>query len=342
MAKKLPRSITQQPLQIVPADDETLVQAREAHASRDDVTGGAWNAAGKAALSGELVKREDELRAALMRGDLVFDLMPEQIDDDVGSDRIGEWLEDEAFATLEDSINANGQDTPIQVMPSSTEWKPGFDDQNRPIVGGARFKLISGRRRLEALRRLKRSVRTVCVAKPNEGEQFDQLHRRFRENAERENLSLYEELLSIGELFQAGVQVEPKLKAREFGKRISVSEAKISKARSVFKHRERIEREFEDPTTLTLHSIDALLPALKTGEPLPDIDGKRQSAKPSSKKEKQPAQTGQSFTRTQIIMGKKIVAKARKGRVTIDLRELPDVDESFLDKVLLFIAQQKR
>lgn len=341
MAKKLPRSITQQPLQIVPADDEQLVQAREAHASRDDVAGGAWNAAGKAALGAELVKREDELRAALLRGDLVFEVSPDMIDDDVGSDRIGEWIEDEAFATLQDSIKSNGQDTPIQVMPAFADWQPLFDDHNRPVLDGARFKLISGRRRLEVLRGLKRSIRTICIAKPDENEEFDQLHRRYRENAERENLSLYEELVAIGELYQAGVQAEPKLKAREFGKQISISEAKVSKARSVFAHRDRIEREVKDPTSLTLHVIDALLPALKAGDPLPDL-GDNKAVKPSGPVLKPREQSGQSFTRTQIIMGKKIVAKARKGRVTIDLRQIPDVDESFLDKVLLFIAQQHR
>lgn len=342
MAKKLPRSIAQQPLQIVPADDEQLVQAREAHASRDDVAGGAWNAAGKAALGAELLKREDELRDALLRGDLVFEVTPDQIDDDVGSDRIGEWVEDDAFATLQDSIKSNGQDTPIQVMPASADWQPSFDDQNRPILEGARFKLISGRRRLEALRSLKRSVRTICVTKPDENEAFDQLHRRYRENAERENLSLYEEFVAIGELYQAAAQAEPKLKAREFGKQVSVSEAKVSKARSVFAYRERIEREIEDPTSLTLHTIDALLPALKAGDPLPKLEGKRQAVKLSDKDTSPPKQSGQFLTRTQIIMGKKIVAKARKGRVTIDLRQIPDVDESFLDKVLLFIAQQHR
>ena len=342
MAKKLPRSIAQQPLQIVPVDDAELAQAREAHSSRDDVAGGAWNAAGKAALGAELVKREHDLRGALLRGDLVFELTPSQIDDDVGSDRVGEWIGDEAFATLQDSIKANGQDTPIQVMPASADWQPKFDDQNRPLMADVRFKLISGRRRLEALRRLERNIRTVCVIKPDEGEQFDQLHRRYRENAERENLSLYEELVAIGELYQAGVQAEPNLKAREFGKQISVSEAKVSKARSVFTHRGRIEAEIKDPTSLTLHAIDALLPALKAGDPLPKIDGKLEASKPSGASKRPSEQSGQSFTRTQIIMGKKIVAKARKGRVTIDLRQIPDVDESFLDKVLLFIAQQRR
>jgi ParB family chromosome partitioning protein len=202
--------------------------------------------------------------------------------------------------------------------------------------------LISGRRRLEALRRLKRGIRTVCVVKPLEDEKFDQLHRRYRENAERENLSLYEELVAIGELFEAGVKVEPKLKAREFGKRTSVSEAKVSKARSIFTHRKRIEREISDPTALTLHVIDALLPALKAGEPLPDLEGKRPGIKASEIEPKVAPKSGQSFTRTQIIMGKKIVAKAKKGRVTIDLRQIPDVDETFLDKVLLFIAQQHK
>lgn len=342
MAKKLPRSIAQQPLQIVPTDDAELALARKAHASRDDVAGGAWDAAGKAALGAELLKREHDLQAALLRGDLVFELTPDQIDDDVGSDRIGEWIEDEAFSTLQDSIETNGQDTPIQVMPATLDWQPGFDEKNRPVLAGVRFKLISGRRRLEALRRLKRSIRTVCVAKPAEEEKFDQLHRRYRENAERENLSFYEELVAIGELFQTSVDTGSKLKAREFAKQIGVSEAKVSKARSVFTYRERIETEIKDPTSLTLHAIDALLPVLKAGDPLPNLEDQRQVGKSKENSKKSSEQNGQSFTRTQIIMGKKIVAKARKGRVTIDLRQIPDVDESFLDKVLLFIAQQRR
>lgn len=342
MARKLPRSIAQQPLKLVDSDDVVLAAAREAHASQDEVAGGAWNAAGKAALGAELTKRRGELEAALLRGDLVFELAPDQIVDEVGSDRIGDWINDESFSTLKSSIEQNGQDTPIQVMPFDPDWIPQFDTSNQPITDGVRFRLVGGRRRIEALKQLKRSIRTTCVPVPEDSASFDQLHRRYRENAERENLSLFEEFVAIGELFESASQGDPALKARAFSKKLSLAEAKVSKARAVYKHRARIEDEIEEPNDLSLHAIDALLPALKSGAPLPKLSEGKAVAGQAPKVVSAPSPSAPTLTRTQIISGKKIVAKARKGRVTIDLRSVPDIDEAFLDHLLLFIAQKSK
>ena len=266
MAKKLPRSIAQQPLKLVDPDDDVLAQAREAHASQDESAGGAWNAAfGRAALGAELIKRQTELQlATVLRGDLVFELTPDQIDDEVGSDRIGDWINDESFTALKSSITQNGQDTPIQVMPSDPDWEPEFDQENQPITNGLRFQLVGGRRRVEVLKQLKRSIRTTCVPVPENQASFDQLHRRYRENAERENLSLYEEFIAIGELLESASNADPTLKARAFAKSMSLSEVKVSKAKAVFAHRLRIEDEIDDPNGLSLHSIDALLPGVES------------------------------------------------------------------------------
>jgi len=339
MAKKLPRSIVRGGTAAVPEDDEDLRKARERFGSKDSGAGrgGAWAQAGASVMSSELERLQAERIEKLLSGDLVFDLDPAQIVDETGSDRSNLWKDDEAFDALKASIAANGQDVPIQVSPVGERWAPVFDETSGIVTTGLRFAVISGRRRLEATRQLGRTVRAVCVSLDPEEPSFDQLYRRFRENAERENLSLLDEFLSIGEMFSHAKTLDPKANGRSVAKKLGIPEPRVSRGRALHDNRERLFREVDAPHDLTFHEIDAILPALRKGDPLPDL-GKGGAPDPATTTA--PPVRVVPLKRTQIIKGRKITAKARLGRITIDLGDDAQVDETLLDHLLLFIQQK--
>ena len=343
MARKLPRRLVNPEIAEVKESDPILAAAKERHASTTSGVGGrgAWSAASTQVLTSQLTKLQQERMAKLLSGDLVIELRPEQICDDIGSDRNSDWKADEAFALLKSSISENGQDMPIQVQPLEQDWVPSFDETSGLIVNKAKFRVIGGRRRLEALRQLKLNVRAVCVA-TDKAEGFDQLHRRFRENVERQNLSLFDELLSIGEMFSHEKTFGDKMTGRTLSHRLGVSESKVSKGRALYDNRERLLEEVGDPHSLTLHQLDALIPALRNGAPLPKLESNlepaivKAGAQPPNRQPTNPA-----LKRTQIIKGRKIVAKAKGGRITLDLGGEAELDESFLDRLLLFIQTER-
>ena len=342
MAKKLPRSIVRPADTQVDGNDELLKTARARFGSTgsDRIEGGAWAQAGASVMANELDKLHAERIRNLLSGDLVFELEPDQIIDEVGSDRTNSWKEDPTFAALKASIELNGQDVPVQVAPLKGQWEPVFDEANGILTQGLTFKIIGGRRRLEAIRQLGKKVRTVCISLDAEEPAFDQLHRRFRENAERENLSLFDELLAVGEMFSHAKTLESELTGRAFAKKIGIAEPKVSRGRAIFENRARIEAELEAPHKMTLHELDRLIPALRNGADLP-IDSGGSLTAPPSEKSATPKRyaTQPTVKRTQIIKGRKIVAKCRMGKITLDLGGDAEIDETFLDRLLLFIQQ---
>ncbi|KKK80181.1 hypothetical protein LCGC14_2826060, partial [marine sediment metagenome] len=122
-----------------------------------------------------------------------------QIDDMVGSDRVGDWDKTEEFAALRDDISRRGQKQAIRVRPAQPDWQPDAKD---PMQTDARFVIQSGRRRLAAMRQLGKPV--LAVVSTDEGEaRLEDLEERFKENTMRQNLSGFEELLSIGLIAEA-------------------------------------------------------------------------------------------------------------------------------------------
>lgn len=342
MARKIPKSVARRESLAVDANDPALVAARTRHAASDKSNGGgggAWASAGTAVLTSEVKRLQSDRLDRLLSGNYVIELDAGQIEDDVGSDRSSNWIDDPSFAALKISIEENGQDVPIQVTPADPDWVPTFNETDGLMLDGIRFKLISGRRRLAVLRLLERSVRAVCVRVEEDIATFDQLHRRYRENAERENLTLFDELMAIGELFDQAKQQGEKITGRDLARLLSAPEPKVSRAKAVFQHRERIFEEFRDPHLLTLHQLDAIIPALRSGGPFPDLDAPAQV--PDRKPAPEQRQRSVTLKRTQIIRGRKIVAKARAGKITLDLGSEADIDQHFLDKLLLFIQTEK-
>jgi len=342
MARKLPKRLVSAEAKAVVENDPVLDEARLRHSSLNPSSaGGAWARASASVAASELTKLQRERIEKLMSGDLVIELDPSQVTDEIGSDRNADWISDETFDQLKESLAQHGQDVPIQVQVVNPQWKPEFDETTGLNLKDVEFRVIGGRRRLEALKQLGLKVRAVCVpADPSVG--FDQLHRRYRENAERENLSLFDELMSIGELFSHEKTFGEKMTGRALAKRLGVSEPKVSKGRALFDNYARISKEIENPHALTLHQLDALIPALRNGTSLPDVDaGKEQASvplQPSIKKAEMPLR---SIKRTQIINGRKIVAKSKGGKISVDLGQTDKCDEHFLDRLLLFIQAEQ-
>lgn len=223
---------------------------------------GAWRAGATAQLRADLDAAEADTAARILTGQAELALDPGQIDDPLGSDRRPDWREQEEFLTLKASIAANGQDVPVQVTPLDATWKP--DPRDPFATGETRFALLAGRRRLAALQELQKPVRAVIVPVEGQGaaRHSAMLARRWRENAERADLSAFERLLAIGEMFEAAKKADKKETAAAFGDRIGVSESVISRARAVSARQADILATVPDPYALSNTALYKLLPRL--------------------------------------------------------------------------------
>jgi len=244
------------------AGDETETRRPEAREEGRPLAG-AWRAGATAQLRADLDASEGDARARVMEGRAELSLDAAQIDDPLGSDRRPDWRAQEDFLALRASIEANGQDVPVQVTPLDPAWRP---DPRAPFeTGDTRFALLAGRRRLAALQELGLPVRAVIVPVEGEGDarHATMLTRRWRENAERADLSPFERLLAIGEMFEVTKRADPKATAAQFGERIGVSESVVSRARAVSARREAILAAVPDPYALSNSALYTLLPRLE-------------------------------------------------------------------------------
>jgi len=322
MKRAIPRSVLEQ-----------MKTSREARDEQDGGipasargAGGAWKAGAMAQVEGDLEAARMAQVAAVLSGARELSLDPDQIDDPLGSDRRPDWEDTDSFASLKDSIEQNGQDVPVQVWPADPSWSP---DPRDPLdAQGARFHLLSGRRRRAACAALGRSVRAVIVAAPGDMSEaesrFAMLFHRFRENEAREDLSPFERLVSIGEIYDAlTVAEEGAPTAVAFAARIGVHESIVSRARAVWRHRETILTRTTAPYDLTFKALQELLA---------EIEG-RTKGKPA------PAKSTRSrpVSATLEQGGRTLSAKADRGTITIRTDAL-DLDEAALEAVLKKIA----
>ena len=262
MARRtIPRSLIRQA-------EDAAAEGRDAAAeeSARDIAG-AWRAGAAAQIKADLTAREAEAVRRVLSGEAELKLDPAQIDDPLGSDRRPDWREQAALTALRNSIAANGQDQPIHVAPADPDWRP---DPRAPYTAvGAQFHLLAGRRRLAALQDLGLPVRAIIAPVEGQGaaRRVDMLARRWRENAEREDLSAFERLLSIGELFDAAAaaakeQGEKPPAAAAFGVKHGLSESVVSRARTVSARKADVIAATPDPYGLSMSALYALLPRL--------------------------------------------------------------------------------
>jgi ParB/RepB/Spo0J family partition protein len=235
---------------------------------RKGAMGGMWAGSAMNMLQQRIEATRGSLVQAVLSGTLALELEPAQIVDDVGSDRLTDWVVDEDFAKLVANIDRRGQTQPIRVRPVSADWAP---DEDTPLETADRFVIQSGRRRLEACRKLGRKVLAVVSTEAGDQAVAD-LEERFHENTMRRDLNGFEELISIGLLAESMAE----LTQTEIAERIGVSQADVSLGQACLTHRAAVMAQVDIAAT-PKRAYRALIPKIKRGEdvadpPAPELD----------------------------------------------------------------------
>jgi ParB family chromosome partitioning protein len=285
--------------------------------------GSAWKAGAVAQAQGDLDDAREKLSADILSGSHVVEIDPDMLTDPIGSDRRDDWMEQADFLSFVESIRENGQDMPILVWPEDLSWKP--DDLDPENLERVQFLLLAGRRRSEAARKLGRPVRAVIASQDGRGSAeatFNMLVMRFRENDEREDLSAFERLLSIGQMYEElTATTDTKIKAKEFAQRIGVHESIVSRARAIFKAKPDFLNAFKKVYDMSYRELQDALAAL-TAEP--------------SAKAKSPSKPKKLMV-TRKIGTKKLSVSSQGGKLSVSAAGL-NLDKSGLEGLSDVIA----
>lgn len=304
---------------------ENVVAAPKAAAIKG--AGSAWKAGALAQSQAAVEQGRAQLVDDILNGRHELQVAPEQIEDPIGSDRRDDWMAQDAFQTLLKSIEINGQDTPILVWPEDPNWKP--DPLNPTDVSGARFIMLTGRRRHAAAKSLGLKLRAI-LAPPDkrdaENTQFEMLFLRFRENEERENLSAFERLLAIGEMYETLRASGEKTTAVAFACRIGVHESIVSRARAVFAAREQILNAFKNAYEMSFQDLQKAMANLE-GKP-----------------KKQVKKSAQKLIAKRKVGGRNLSLTSENGSLSIKAASVPlsqDKLEELSDLIADFLAKNK-
>jgi ParB family chromosome partitioning protein len=282
MKRGIKRSLVR-PAKTNPFDDSASIEDERAEGATSTLkkgssgAGSAWKAGAVAQAQAGLDEAREKLAADILAGSHVIEIDPTMLSDPIGSDRRDDWMEQEDFRSFVASIRDNGQDQPVLVWPEDPGWHPdSIDPDNLERV---QFLLLAGRRRREAARILGRPVRAVLasqVGRDSAEATFNMLVMRFRENDEREDLSAFERLLSIGQMYdELAAASDVKLKAKVFAERIGVHESVVSRARAVFTAKSEILNAFKNVYDMSFSELQNALATLtntreiKTKRPTP-------------------------------------------------------------------------
>lgn len=186
--------------------------------------------AGEAASSAALQALSDQMARARAEGRFVLDLPLDAVQDDyLLRDRRS--VDDAEMAALEASLKARGQQTPIEVAP----------------LEDGRYGLISGWRRLQALRKIEATT-VLAIARPaSDGP--DAYVAMVEENEIRVGISFYERARIVRLAAQQGVYADEKQALKGlFG---SVSRAKRSKIGSFMRLHEALDDVLRFPEAIS-------------------------------------------------------------------------------------------
>jgi len=226
--------------------------------------GSAWKAGALAETQAGLDEARETMVTGILNGDQVLEIDPEMISDPVGTDRRSDWMQQEGFQELVESIKASGQDLPILVWPEDPSWRP--DELDPKNLERIQFVLLAGRRRCEAARILGRPVRAVIASQEGRSgpeATFQMLVLRFRENEKRDDLSAFERQLSIGQMYEElCASSETKLTAKAFADRIGVHESVVSRSRAVYKAKDEILNAFKNVYDFSFNDFQKVLAQL--------------------------------------------------------------------------------
>lgn len=221
--------------------------------------GGMWGGTALNMLKQRLVDTQQDITNGIMAGTLALELEPQQILDEVGSDRAGGWETDPEFQALVDNIKRRGQTQAIRVRPKRNGWQPNPD---APLVvdPGIAFVIQSGRRRLAACKALGQKVRAVISTDMGDRALAD-LEERFHENTMRKNLNGFEELLSVGVIADALGD----LSQSEIATRLNVSQNDVSLGRACVEMHAQITAQIDTANT-PKRAYREIIPRLRAGK----------------------------------------------------------------------------
>lgn len=332
MKRTIPRSLVSKALNQSAEpngnDDEAKADAAPASAAAAfKGAGSAWKAGALAQSQAAVEQGRAQLVDDILNGRHELQVAPEQVEDPIGSDRRDDWMAQDAFQTLLKSIEINGQDTPILVWPEDPNWKP--DPLNPTDVSGVRFIMLTGRRRHAAAKSLGLKLRAI-LAPPDkrdaENTQFEMLFLRFRENEERENLSAFERLLAIGEMYETLHASGEKTTAVAFASRIGVHESIVSRARAVFAARDQILNAFKNAYEMSFQDLQKAMASLE-GKP-----------------RKQVKRSAQKLTAKRKVGGRNLSLTSENGTLSIKAASVPlsqDKLEELSDLIADFLVKSK-
>lgn len=277
--------------------------------------GHAMDSSSKAAL----MEIREDVSGAILRGEVSLEIPTDQIDEnpEVGSDRVGDWQADPDLETLVENIRARGQTQPIRVRPADKSWRPDSVNVFK-IKESDRFVIQSGRRRLEACRRLGMPVLAHIVVDIEDLDLAD-LEERYFENTMRKDLTGFERLLSIGSLAR---KMEG-MSQREIAKRLGVTQQYVSGGVNVVEFEDEIEKQI-DVSTARIRDILALLPDLKS------LEGQGASEKSPDQTTKEDKPKPAPARKVDLKSGGSYRIRHTKSGVSLNIKgvEIPD-DEAF-------------
>lgn len=278
ISKALEAQAEAKPLDNVEQPSEASTIAKPFQSSSSGA-GSAWKSGALAQTQASLEQGRAQIVSDILSGRHELSISPDQVTDPLGSDRRPDWIDQDAFRVLLKSIGDNGQDTPILVCPADTDWSP--DPLDPTNVDGIQFVMLTGRRRHAVAEQLGLPLRAILSPTNNAevgADKFEMLFLRFRENEEREDLSAFERLLSIGEMFEtlSSSRSDKKLTAVAFANRIGVHESIISRARAVFHAKDKILNTFKNAYEMSFKDIQVALASLSE----PPKTSTKQKAKP--------------------------------------------------------------
>lgn len=298
--------------------DSTPVDTPEAQGDATPGMGGMWGGTAINLLRQRLMTTRLSLHEGILNGTVALTLSPDQIADPAGSDRQDGWEDDPEFTALVDNIKRRGQTQAIRVRPIDPDWQP---DAETPLQTGDRFIIQSGRRRLAACRALGRGVVAVLSTVQGDAALAD-LEERFHENTMRQDLSGFEELLSVGLIAQALGD----LSQSEIASRLGCSQNDVSLGRACVEMHDQIVANVDVKNT----------PKRAYREIIPQLRG--QGAKASPKPAKAPTGT---VAKAQAGDVKVAVKRAAAGKIAISVTGGAGVDDTWLAQAVAALVQGK-
>ncbi len=290
-------------------------------------------------------ERMKAIARQILKGEVSIKVDTTQIQDEIQSDRLGDWKQGAEFEALKTNIARRGQTQPIRVRPCNPEWTPKDTDPFK-IDPQARFFLQSGRRRLAACVEL--GIPTLAVIGQKTESVFDaaekgdhtlaDLAERFAENTVRKDLRPLERYLSIGRIAQHLKAEDNKLTQTQIAETIGVGQWEVSLSLKFWKHEDEVRDIFPEGATTPIlkrfakhmgdgsdrETLKAEIMEAMGQEAVADEPVTLESSSSTTTRAKVPAARPATLT---LSNGASFVAKRGKKNVSVTLKAVPVAPE---------------